>query len=93
MIKIAAVHPTVVVVTDRLVIIIETLIDRKYIIISTRKKNIDYRNIRMRNKQKQKKPIKASSITIQKDILIIALRNSSSNILLNTRKEVIKIQK
>jgi hypothetical protein len=47
----------------------------------------------MRSGQEQKKPIKASSITAQKDVLIIALRNGSSNILLNTRKEITKIQK
>jgi hypothetical protein len=87
------VHPTVIVVTDRLVVIIETLIDRKHVIISTRKKTTNHRNIRIKNRQKQKKPTKTSSITTQKDILIIALRNGSSNILLNTRKEITKIQK
>jgi hypothetical protein len=80
-------------VTDGLVTIIETLIDRKHIIMSTRKKTTDYRNIRMKNRQKQKKPIKTSLITIQKDALIIVLRNGLSNILLNTRKEITKIQR
>jgi hypothetical protein len=47
----------------------------------------------MKNKQKQKKLIKTSLITVQKDILIIVLRNGSSNILLNTRKKITKIQK
>jgi hypothetical protein len=61
-----AVYPTVVVVTDGLIVTIEPLIDRKYIIISTRKKTIDYRNTRIRNKQKRKRLIKASSIIIQK---------------------------
>jgi hypothetical protein len=93
MTKIAAVHPTVIVVTDGLVVIIETLINRKHIIISARKKTTDYRNIRIRSGQERKKLIKAISITAQKNALIIALRNGSSNILLNTRKEVIKIQK
>jgi hypothetical protein len=91
--KIAAVYPTVIMVTDGLVTIIETLIDRKHIIMSTRKKTTDYRNIRMKNRQKQKKPIKTSLITIQKDALIIVLRNGLSNILLNTRKEITKIQR
>jgi hypothetical protein len=38
MIKITAVYLTVIVVTDGLVVTVELLIDRKYIIISTRKK-------------------------------------------------------
>jgi hypothetical protein len=63
MTKITAVHPTVVVVTDGLVVIIEPLIDRKHITMSARKKTIDYRNIQIRSGQKQKKPTKASSIT------------------------------
>jgi hypothetical protein len=87
------VHPTVVVVIDGLAVIIETLIDRKHIIMSARKKTTDYRNIRIRSGQERKKPIKTSSIIVQKDISIIVLRNSSSNILLNIRKEITKIQK
>jgi hypothetical protein len=87
------VHPTVAVITNGLVVTVEPLIDQKYIVISTRKKTTDYRNIRIRNKQKQKKLIKASLITIQKNALIIALRNGSSNMLLSTRKETTKIQK
>jgi hypothetical protein len=55
--------------------------------MSTRKKTADYRNIRIKNKQKQKRFIKTNLITVQKNILTIALRNSSSNILLNTRKK------
>jgi hypothetical protein len=80
-------------VTDGLVAIIESLIDRKYIVIFARKKTTDYRNIRIRNKQKQKRPIKTSSITVQKSASIIILKNGSSNILLNIRKEITKIQK
>jgi hypothetical protein len=87
------VHPTVVIVTDRLAVIIETPINRKLIAISARKKTTDYRNIRIRSRQEQKKPTKASLITIQKDILIIVLRNGLSNISLNTRKKVTKIQR
>ena len=93
MTKIAAVYPTVAVVTDRPAAIVEPLIDRKHVIMSARKKTADHRNIRIRNKQEQKKPTKASSITAQKNILIIILRNSLSNILLNIRKEITKIQK
>jgi hypothetical protein len=63
MTKITAVHSTVVAVTDRLVVIIEPPIDQKYIVMFARKKTADYRNIRMRSRQKQKKPIKASLIT------------------------------
>jgi hypothetical protein len=85
------VHPTVAVVIDRLAVTVEPLIDRKHIVMSTRKKTTDYRNIRIKNKQEQKKLIKASLITIQKDISIIVLRNGSSNILLNTRKKITKI--
>jgi hypothetical protein len=81
------------VVTDRLVATIELLINRKYIIISTRKKTTDYKNIRIKNKQKQKKPTKTNLITAQKNVLTIALKNGSSNILLNTKKEITKIQK
>jgi hypothetical protein len=69
------------VVTDGLVVIIEPLINQKYIIISTRKKNTDYRNIQIRNKQEQKKLTKTSLIIIQKNILIIVLRNGLNNIL------------
>jgi hypothetical protein len=58
-----------------------------------RKKTADYRNTQIRNKQKQKRLIKISSITIQKDISIIGLKNGSSNILLNTREKITKIQK
>jgi hypothetical protein len=61
--KIAAVYPTVIVVIDGLVVIIKTPIDRKYIIISTRKKTADYRNIRIRSRQERKKLTKTSSIT------------------------------
>jgi hypothetical protein len=89
--KIAAVHPTVAVVTDGLAATVELLIDQKHIIISTRKKTTNYKNIRIKSKQKPKKPIKASLITIQKNVLIIALRNGSSNILLSIRKEITKI--
>jgi hypothetical protein len=84
--KIAVIYPTVIIVTDGLVVIIEPLIDRKYVAIFARKKTINHRNTWIKNKQKRKKPIK-------KNTLIIALRNSSSNILLNTRKEITKIQK
>jgi hypothetical protein len=66
MTKIAAVHPTVAVVTDVLVAIIETLINQKHITISARKKTADHRNIRIKSGQEQKKPTKTSSITIQK---------------------------
>jgi hypothetical protein len=45
--------------------------DRKHIVISARKKTADYRNIQIKNKQKQKRFIKASSIIAQRDILII----------------------
>jgi hypothetical protein len=81
------------VVTDRLVAIIEPLIDRKHVAISARKKTADHRNIQIKSRQKQKKPTKTSSITIQKNILIIALRNGLSNMLLNARKEITKIQR
>jgi hypothetical protein len=91
--KITAAYPTVVVITDGLVVTVETPIDRKHIVMSARKKTTDYRNTRIRNEQKQKRLIKASSITAQKDVLTIALRNGSSNILLNARKEVTKIQR
>jgi hypothetical protein len=79
------------VVIDRLAVTIEPLINRKYITTSARKKTTDYRNTRIKNKQEQKRLIKTSLITIQKNTLIIALRNDSNNILLNTRKEIIKI--
>jgi hypothetical protein len=91
--KITAVHPTIAVVTDGLVVTVEPPINQKHIIISARKKTTDHRNIRIRNKQEQKKLIKTSLITIQKNVSIIALRNGLSNILLSTRKEIIKIQK
>jgi hypothetical protein len=87
------VHPTIAVVINGLVVIVEPLIDRKYIAISTRKKTTDYRNIRIRSGQEQKKPTKTSSITAQKNALIIALRNGLSNMLLNTKKEITKIQR
>jgi hypothetical protein len=90
MTKITAVYPTIAVVTNGLVVTVEPLIDRKHIIISARKKTTDYRNIRIKNKQKRKRPTKTNLITVQKKILIIILRNSSSNILLNTRKEITK---
>jgi hypothetical protein len=79
------------VVTDGLVAIIEPLIDRKYIAMSTIKKNTDYRNIRMRSRQKQKKLIKVSLTTAQKNVSTIALRNGSSNILLSAKKKITKI--
>jgi hypothetical protein len=91
--KIAAVYPIIIIVTDRLVVTVELLINQKYIIISTRKKTADYRNIWIKNKQKQKNPTKTSLITAPKNILIIVLRNSLNNILLSTRKEITKIQK
>jgi hypothetical protein len=49
MTKITAVHPTVAVVTDGLVAIVEPLINQKHVIISARKKTTDYRNIRIRS--------------------------------------------
>jgi hypothetical protein len=61
--------------------------------MSARKKTTDHRNIRIRNRQEQKKLTKASLITAQKDVLIIALRNGSSNMLLSARKEITKIQR
>jgi hypothetical protein len=91
MTKITAVYPTIAVVMDRLVVIIESLIDRKHIIMSARKKTIDHRNIQIRSGQERKKPIKTNSITIQKNISIIALRNGSSNMSLSARKKIIKI--
>jgi hypothetical protein len=51
MTKIAVVYPIVIIVTDGLVVIVELLINQKYIIMFSRKKTIDYRNIRMKNKQ------------------------------------------
>jgi hypothetical protein len=89
--KITAVYPTVVVVTDRLVVIVEPLINRKHIAISARKKTTDHRNTWIRNKQKQKKLTKTSSIIAQKNTLIIVLKNGSSNILLSTREKITKI--
>jgi hypothetical protein len=63
MTKIAAVHPTVAAVTDGLVAIVEPFINQKHITISTRKKSTDYRNIRIKNRQKQKKLTKTNSTT------------------------------
>jgi hypothetical protein len=91
MTKITAAHPTVVVITDGLVVIVKPPIDQKHVIISARKKTTDYGNIRIRNKQERKRLIKTSLITAQKDVSIIALRNSLSNILLSARKEITKI--
>jgi hypothetical protein len=68
MIKITAVHPTVIIVTDGLAVTIEPPIDRKYIIMFSRKKTADYRNTRIKNKQEQKRLTKASSITVQKTL-------------------------
>jgi hypothetical protein len=90
MTKITPVYLTVIIITDRLVVTVEPLIDRKHIIISAKKKTTDYRNTWIRNKQKRKRPTKTSSITAQKNALTIALRNGSSNILLSTRKEITK---
>jgi hypothetical protein len=81
------------VVINGLVVTVEPLIDRKHVIMSARKKTADHRNIRIRNKQEQKKHTKANLITAQKNISIIVLRNGSSNILLSIRKEITKIQK
>ena len=60
--------------------------------MSAKKKIADYKDIQIRSRQKQKRFIKVSSITVQRDALIIALRNSLSNTLLSIRKEI-KIQK
>ena len=92
MTKIAAIYLTVAVVIDRLAAMVEPLIDQKHIAISARKKTADHGDIQIRSRQKQKRPIKASSTTAQRDASIIALRNSSSNTLLSARKEM-KIQR
>jgi hypothetical protein len=61
--------------------------------MSVRKRIADHRSIQTRNRQEQKRPTKASSITVQTDASTIALKNSSNNMLLSTKKKVTKIQR
>jgi hypothetical protein len=57
---------------------------------SARKRIAVHGNIQIRNRQERKRPTKANSMTAQTDALTVTLRNSSSNTLLNVRKEVIQ---
>jgi hypothetical protein len=75
--------------TDNLI----TTADPEDAAISARKKIADHRSIQTKNRQEQKRPTKASSITVQTDALTIALKNSSSNMSLSVKKEVTKIQR
>ena len=73
--------------TDNLI----AIADLRDVATSARKRIANLRSIQTRNRQERKRPTKASSMTAQTDTSTIALRNSSSNTLLNARKEVTKI--
>jgi len=64
--------------------------DPKDVATSTRKRIANHKSIQTRNRQEQKRPTKASSITAQTDALTITLRDSLSNTLLSVRKGVTK---
>jgi hypothetical protein len=96
--KIAAVpptvHPTVVVVTDRLAATVETTIeppiDRKHVATSARKRIAVYGSIQKRNAIRLRKSTKAASATELKDGLTTALRNASSSMSPTTKETIVR---
>ena len=68
----------------------KTTVNSKDIATSTRKRIASHRSIQTRNRQEQKRPTKASSMTVQIDASTITLRNGLSSTSLSVKKEVIK---
>ena len=67
--------------------------DLRDIATSVRRRIVIYRDIQRRNVMRLRRSIKAALVIKLKDSLITALRNALSNILLTTKKTIVRTQR